>query len=42
MNTRTTLWTGRVLSGIAILFLLTALEWALLHRWHQSALKKEG
>jgi NitT/TauT family transport system permease protein len=28
--------------GIAILFLLTALEWALLHRWHESAVKKEG
>jgi NitT/TauT family transport system permease protein len=27
--------------GIVILFLLTALEWALLHRWHESAVKKE-
>lgn len=28
--------------GIAILFALTALEWALLHRWHDSAVKKQG
>ena len=28
--------------GIAILFAMTALEWALLHRWHESAVKKEG
>ncbi len=28
--------------GIAILFALTALEWALLHRWHESAVKREG
>ncbi len=27
--------------GIAIFFALSALEWALLHRWHESALKKE-
>ncbi|HSZ74295.1 MAG TPA: ABC transporter permease [Rhizomicrobium sp.] len=27
--------------GIAIFFMLSALEWALLHRWHESALKKE-
>ncbi|MEI9989933.1 MAG: ABC transporter permease [Rhizomicrobium sp.] len=28
--------------GIAILFAMTALEWALLHRWHESAVKREG
>ena len=28
--------------GILILFAMTALEWALLHRWHESAVKKEG
>ena len=28
--------------GIVILFALTALEWALLHRWHESAVKKQG
>jgi NitT/TauT family transport system permease protein len=28
--------------GIAILFAMTTLEWALLHRWHESAVKKEG
>ena len=27
--------------GIAILFAMTALEWALLHRWHESAVKRE-
>lgn len=27
--------------GIAIFFALTALEWALLHRWHESAVKKQ-
>ncbi|MEJ0043101.1 MAG: ABC transporter permease [Rhizomicrobium sp.] len=27
--------------GIAIFFALTALEWALLHRWHDSAVKKQ-
>ena len=27
--------------GIAIFFGLTLLEWALLHRWHESALKKQ-
>jgi NitT/TauT family transport system permease protein len=27
--------------GIAIFFALTALEWALLHRWHESAVTKE-
>jgi NitT/TauT family transport system permease protein len=27
--------------GIVILFALTALEWALLHRWHESAVKKQ-
>ncbi|HUO91464.1 MAG TPA: ABC transporter permease [Rhizomicrobium sp.] len=27
--------------GIAIFSLLTLLEWALLHRWHESALKKD-
>lgn len=30
------------LVGIAIFFSLSALEWALLHRWHESALKKEA
>ena len=29
------------LLGIAIFFALTALEWALLHRWHESAVRKE-
>src|ERR1700712_2435700 len=28
--------------GIAILFAMTALEWVLLHRWHDSAVKKQG
>ncbi|HXC56088.1 MAG TPA: ABC transporter permease [Rhizomicrobium sp.] len=28
--------------GIVILFALTALEWALLHRWHESAVKRQG
>ncbi|HLJ53155.1 MAG TPA: ABC transporter permease [Rhizomicrobium sp.] len=28
--------------GIAIFFALTALEWALLHRWHESAVKKQS
>jgi NitT/TauT family transport system permease protein len=28
--------------GIAIFFALTALEWALLHRWHESAVKKQA
>jgi NitT/TauT family transport system permease protein len=28
--------------GIAIFSILTLVEWALLHRWHESALKKEG
>ncbi|MBS0472331.1 MAG: ABC transporter permease [Proteobacteria bacterium] len=28
--------------GIAILFALTVVEWALLHRWHESAVKREG
>jgi NitT/TauT family transport system permease protein len=28
--------------GIAIFFALTALEWALLHRWHESAIKKQN
>ncbi len=27
--------------GIAILFAMTALEWALLHRWHDSAVKRQ-
>jgi hypothetical protein len=27
--------------GIAIFFTLTLLEWALLHRWHERALKKQ-
>ena len=27
--------------GIAIFFALTALEWLLLHRWHESALRRE-
>lgn len=27
--------------GIAIFFALTALEWALLHRWHESVVKKQ-
>src|SRR6202012_3809631 len=30
------------LLGVAILFAMTALEWALLHRWHESAVKKQG
>jgi NitT/TauT family transport system permease protein len=30
------------LAGIAIFFTLTLLEWALLHRWHESALKKQA
>ena len=29
------------LLGIAILFAMTGLEWLLLHRWHESAVKKE-
>jgi NitT/TauT family transport system permease protein len=29
------------LLGIAIFFALSALEWLLLHRWHESALKKQ-
>jgi len=29
------------LLGVAILFAMTALEWALLHRWHDSAARKE-
>ncbi|HEX2590263.1 MAG TPA: ABC transporter permease [Rhizomicrobium sp.] len=29
------------LLGIAILFAMTAIEWALLHRWHESAVKKQ-
>jgi NitT/TauT family transport system permease protein len=29
------------LLGIAIFFALTALEWLLLHRWHESALRRE-
>jgi NitT/TauT family transport system permease protein len=29
------------LLGIAIFFALSALEWTLLHRWHESALKKQ-
>ena len=28
--------------GIAIFFALSALEWLLLHKWHESALKKAG
>ena len=28
--------------GIAIFFALTALEWLLLHRWHESAVKKQS
>lgn len=28
--------------GIAIFFALSALEWALLHRWHESAVKKQS
>ncbi|HJW42223.1 MAG TPA: ABC transporter permease [Rhizomicrobium sp.] len=27
--------------GVSILFAMTALEWALLHRWHESAVKRE-
>jgi NitT/TauT family transport system permease protein len=27
--------------GVAIFFLLSALEWALLHRWHESAVSRE-
>jgi NitT/TauT family transport system permease protein len=27
--------------GISIFFALSLLEWALLHRWHESALKKQ-
>ncbi len=30
------------LLGIAIFFALSALEWALLHRWHESALKRQA
>jgi NitT/TauT family transport system permease protein len=30
------------LVGIGIFFTLTLLEWALLHRWHESALKKQA
>ncbi len=29
------------LLGIAILFAMTALEWALLHRWHDSAVRRQ-
>jgi NitT/TauT family transport system permease protein len=29
------------LLGITVFFALTALEWALLHRWHESAVKKQ-
>jgi NitT/TauT family transport system permease protein len=29
------------LAGVAIFFALTALEWALLHRWHESAVKRQ-
>jgi NitT/TauT family transport system permease protein len=29
------------LLGISIFFALTLLEWALLHRWHESALRKQ-
>jgi NitT/TauT family transport system permease protein len=28
--------------GVTILFAMTALEWALLHRWHDSAVKKQA
>ena len=28
--------------GVAILFAMTGLEWLLLHRWHESAVKREG
>jgi NitT/TauT family transport system permease protein len=28
--------------GIAIFSALSLLEWALLHRWHESALTKQG
>jgi len=28
--------------GVTILFAMTALEWALLHRWHESAVKKQN
>lgn len=28
--------------GVTILFAMTALEWALLHRWHDSAVTKQG
>jgi NitT/TauT family transport system permease protein len=28
--------------GVTILFAMTALEWALLHRWHDSAVKKQN
>jgi NitT/TauT family transport system permease protein len=28
--------------GVSILFAMTALEWALLHRWHDSAVKKQN
>jgi NitT/TauT family transport system permease protein len=27
--------------GVAIFFLLSALEWALLHRWHESAISRQ-
>lgn len=30
------------LLGIAIFFALSAVEWALLHRWHESAVKKQS
>ncbi|HVZ68869.1 MAG TPA: ABC transporter permease [Rhizomicrobium sp.] len=30
------------LLGIAIFFALTALEWAMLHRWHESAVRREA
>ena len=28
--------------GIVVFFALSALEWALLHRWHESAIKKQS
>jgi len=28
--------------GVGILFAMTALEWALLHRWHESAVKRQS
>ncbi len=35
-------WALLAALGIAIFSILTLVEWALLHRWHESALKKEG